>query len=103
MLCKYIYLTSEVLARINTKLGAIVLIVADTSLHGGSVTAVALEGAVDGANGGAEAFSDDWPDILHPIPQRRLEGYQGVAGYCFGGVESVKTDALACWPVVEVP
>ena len=81
----------------------IVGIVPNTPLNGGRVSAVALKGAVDGANGGAEAFADDGADMLHPIPQGRLEGDDGVAAHRFGGVEAVEADALAGRPVVEVP
>jgi len=66
-------LAGEVVPRVDAELLAIVLVVAHPRVHRARVLAVALEGAVDGPDGGAEPLRHDLVHIVHPEPERRLE------------------------------
>lgn len=96
-------LTSQIISRVNVELIAILIIKLDSSLNGGSVSAVAFEGTIDGTNGGTEALVYDRPHKVHPVPQCRLERHHRVGGNDFRVVQAIESDVLPCGAIVEVP
>ena len=68
------HLAGDVVPWVDTELLAVVLVVAHPRLHRGGVLAVALEGAVEDPDSGAEPLR--WHHLVrvgHPEPERRLE------------------------------
>jgi hypothetical protein len=96
-------LASEVGPWVDAELLAVLLVVADARVHLGGVVPVALEGAVDGPDGGAEALRHHTVHVVHPEPERRLERDHGVLRHPVGVGEPVEADVPPGGPVVVVP
>lgn len=99
-------LTSEIISRINPKLGAVVLIVSNPSIHLVCVLAITLNPAIDDPDGGSKALTGSY-GIMHlfgcPEPKRRLEGYNPVGTHSLRSIKAVEVERIAGVDVVVVP
>ena len=96
-------LAGETVPRVDAELLAVLLVVAHPRVHLRRVVSVALEGAVDGPDGGAEPLRHHPVHVVHPEPERRLERDHGVLRHHVRVPQPVEADLPPGRTVVVVP
>lgn len=98
-------LASQIIARINLELIAILCVIPDTSAYCVRVRPITFKTTINGANRSPKALAgnNEIMAIIHPIPQGSPERYDSTRRHNFWVVQTIKSYAIACWAVVEVP
>lgn len=98
-------LTSQVLARINSKQTTILGKILNASSNRCWISSVTLERTINGTSCSPKTLARNYGimTIVHPEPQCSPEWYNRVCGHDFRIVQAVEAYAVSCWTVVEVP